>query len=176
MQSIRSSIPRRALQLSAAARSTVAQRPLSSTSTLRSADSHGDHYNPPGGWLFGVKPGEQYQNEGWERVFYWGFFGSMAFGVVGYCYKPDTRSGFNTAIAIHREARNRLTPLTASRHGPSKRRGDGSRQRVSFRTLRRPNRYHDRALIHDKTFPRESEQPRSHDAARSSMLKKDAWA
>ncbi|KAF1356909.1 ESSS subunit of NADH:ubiquinone oxidoreductase-domain-containing protein [Delphinella strobiligena] len=90
MQSLRSSLPRRALQLSTVPRSLVAQRSLSSTSQLRSADSHGDHYNPPGGWLFGVKPGEKYQNEGWETVFYWGFFGSMAFGIIGYCYKPDT--------------------------------------------------------------------------------------
>lgn len=91
MQSIRTSLLRRALQLSAAPRSIAAHRPLSSTSQLRSAESHGDHYNPPGGWLFGVKHGEKYENEGWEKVFYWGFFGSMAFGVIGYCYKPDTR-------------------------------------------------------------------------------------
>lgn len=91
MQSIRSSLPMRALQWSAAPRSIVVSRPLSSTSQLRSAESHGDHYNPPGGWLFGVKPGERQENEGWEKVFYWGFFGSMAFGVIGYCYKPDTR-------------------------------------------------------------------------------------
>ena len=41
--------------------------------------------------MFGVKPGEKYQNEGWENVFIYGFFGTLAFGVVGYCYKPDTR-------------------------------------------------------------------------------------
>ncbi|CAD0050259.1 unnamed protein product [Aureobasidium pullulans] len=35
-------------------------------------------------------PGEKYQEEGWERIFYWGFFGSMAFGIIGYAYKPDT--------------------------------------------------------------------------------------
>jgi len=47
--------------------------------------------DPPTGWLFGVKPGEQYQKEGWEGVWYWGFFGSLAFAVVAYAFKPDTR-------------------------------------------------------------------------------------
>lgn len=102
MQSIRSSLSRRALQASAVPRSFAAQRPLSSTSQLRSAESHDDHFNPPGGWLFGVKPGEKYENEGWEKIWYWGFFGSMAFGVIGYCYKPDTRcvAGSNTTLCV----------------------------------------------------------------------------
>ena len=65
---------------------------LSTTPALRSGDhAHEDHYDPPNGWLFGVKPGEKYENEGWENVWFYGFFGSMLFGVVGYCYKPDTR-------------------------------------------------------------------------------------
>lgn len=83
----------RALQLSApaASRTVAARRPLSSSQALRSADSHGDHYDAPGGWLFGVKPGEKYQDEGWEKIWYWGFFGTMALGVIGYAYKPDTR-------------------------------------------------------------------------------------
>jgi len=68
------------------------RRPLSSSQAFRSAEgSHEEHYDAPGGWLFGVKPGEKYQNEGWENVFIYGFFGTLAFGVVGYCYKPDTR-------------------------------------------------------------------------------------
>lgn len=46
---------------------------------------------PPTGWLFGVKPGEKPEKEGWENVFFYGFFGSVAFGVVGYWFKPDTR-------------------------------------------------------------------------------------
>jgi len=58
----------------------------------RSAEgSHEEHYDPPGGWLFGVKPGEKYQDEGWEKIFVYGFFGTLALGVVGYIYKPDTR-------------------------------------------------------------------------------------
>ena len=38
-----------------------------------------------------MKPGEKYENEGWEKVWYWGFYGSLLIGVVAYCYKPDTR-------------------------------------------------------------------------------------
>ncbi|KAL1306762.1 hypothetical protein AAFC00_005425 [Neodothiora populina] len=93
MQSLRSTFARRAkaLQTSVAIpRTMTAQRHLSITSQLRSAESHGDHYNPPGGWLFGVKPGEKYENEGWEKIWYWGFFAPLALCVIGYCYKPDT--------------------------------------------------------------------------------------
>lgn len=66
-------------------------RPLSTTPSLRSASSHEDHYDPPGGWLWGQRPGEKVEKEGWETIFTYGFFGAMAFLVVGYIYKPDTR-------------------------------------------------------------------------------------
>lgn len=81
------STPRTHLQIVSGAR-----RPFSA-STLRKAGDHAheDHYDPPTGWLFGVKPGEKYENEGWEHIWYYGFIGSLLFGVVGYCYKPDTR-------------------------------------------------------------------------------------
>ena len=54
------------------------------------AGEHGDHYDSPSGWLWGVKPGEKAEEEGWEKIMYWGFGGCMAFGVVGYAFKPDT--------------------------------------------------------------------------------------
>ncbi|PQE17580.1 hypothetical protein CJF30_00009550 [Rutstroemia sp. NJR-2017a BBW] len=57
-------------------------RNLSSTHAPRSAD-HGDHYDPPSGWLFGVKPGEKPEKEGWENIWVYGFLGTCAFGVVG---------------------------------------------------------------------------------------------
>ena len=41
--------------------------------------------------MFGVKPGEKYENEGWENIWFYGFGGSLLLGVIGYCYKPDTR-------------------------------------------------------------------------------------
>ncbi|KAL2047566.1 hypothetical protein ABVK25_011424 [Lepraria finkii] len=51
---------------------------------------HDSHYDPPTGWLFGVPPGEKYKEEGWEKTWVWGFWGSLAFGVFAYAYKPDT--------------------------------------------------------------------------------------
>lgn len=51
--------------------SCAAHRPLSSTAARAAGDhAHEDHYDPPGGWLFGVKPGEKYENEGWENVWF----------------------------------------------------------------------------------------------------------
>ena len=47
-----------------------------------------------------MKPGETPEKEGWENVLLWGFFGSLAFGVVGYCYKPDTRYFRPKGIAV----------------------------------------------------------------------------
>ncbi|KAK0709583.1 ESSS subunit of NADH:ubiquinone oxidoreductase, partial [Lasiosphaeria miniovina] len=62
---------------------------LFSSSPAR-ASSHGPSYDPPTGWLFGVKPGEKYQSEGWEAPFFYGFCGSIAVFLVAYAYKPDT--------------------------------------------------------------------------------------
>lgn len=58
--------------------------------TRRSFGAPESHYDPPTGWLFGVKPGEKYQKEGWENIFIYGFFGSVLFGGVGYAFKPDS--------------------------------------------------------------------------------------
>ncbi|OCK90292.1 uncharacterized protein K441DRAFT_473103, partial [Cenococcum geophilum 1.58] len=52
--------------------------------------SHEDHYDPPSGWLWGVPPGQKYQKEGWENIWFWGFCGSLGLGVIAYAYKPDT--------------------------------------------------------------------------------------
>jgi len=66
-------------------------RTLSTTPARNAADhSSESHYDPPSGWLFGVKPGEKAEKEGWENIWIYGFFGSLAFGVVGYAFKPDT--------------------------------------------------------------------------------------
>lgn len=56
----------------------------------RRAASHGTQYDAPTGWLFGVKPGEKYQKEGWESIFYYGFFGSFVVFTIAYAFKPDT--------------------------------------------------------------------------------------
>jgi hypothetical protein len=54
------------------------------------ASSHESQYDPPTGWLFGVKPGEKYKNEGWEPLFFYGFCGSLIVFAVAYAFKPDT--------------------------------------------------------------------------------------
>jgi hypothetical protein len=64
-------------------------RAFSTRSSLRAAD-HGDHYDPPNGWLFGVKPGQKYVKEGWENIWYIGFIGSLVAAGVAYVFKPDT--------------------------------------------------------------------------------------
>jgi len=68
-----------------------ASRAFSSTQPSKAADhAHEEHYDPPSGWLFGVKPGEKAEKEGWETIWVWGFFGSLGLGAVAYAFKPDT--------------------------------------------------------------------------------------
>lgn len=86
--------------LRATARSTALLR-QQPTTTLRSARSfsqtstraggHGPPVEPPTGWLWGVRPGEKYQKEGWETIWHWGFYGSIGLAVAAYAFKPDTR-------------------------------------------------------------------------------------
>lgn len=91
-------VPRPALALraantvtKAATRQILAVRTFSSSGAKRAADhAHEDHYDPPSGWLWGLKPGEKAEKEGWETVWVWGFFGSLGLGVVAYAFKPDT--------------------------------------------------------------------------------------
>lgn len=65
-------------------------RSLSSTAPRRSGAGHGPQYDPPTGWLFGVKPGEKAEREGWEYVMYYGFLGGLGVFAVAYAFKPDT--------------------------------------------------------------------------------------
>ncbi|PBP19818.1 hypothetical protein BUE80_DR009290 [Diplocarpon rosae] len=68
-------------------------RSLSTTSPKLAADAdhaHDDHFDPPSGWLFGVKPGEKAEKEGWEGIWIYGFFGSLGLAAVAYAFKPDT--------------------------------------------------------------------------------------
>lgn len=61
-----------------------------STTTRRAGGGGGAQYDPPTGWLFGVKPGEKYEKEGWENMFFYGFYGSLGVFAVAYAFKPDT--------------------------------------------------------------------------------------
>jgi hypothetical protein len=91
-------IPRPSVALRAAKSITSTQRAaisqrcaFSTTQRTKAADhAHEDHYDPPSGWLFGVKPGETKEKEGWETIWVWGFFGSLGLAVVAYAFKPDT--------------------------------------------------------------------------------------
>ncbi|KAI5799943.1 NADH:ubiquinone oxidoreductase kd subunit [Geopyxis carbonaria] len=74
-----------------AARPLVAARTVVARQTsTRTMASHSSHYDPPSGWFLGVRPGETPKKEGWEGIFIYGFFGSLAAAAVGYAYKPDT--------------------------------------------------------------------------------------
>jgi hypothetical protein len=75
-----------------ATRAITHSRAISTTPVRRGGDSHAheDHYDAPGGWLFGVKPGEKPEKEGWEGIWMWGFFGSLGLATVAYAFKPDT--------------------------------------------------------------------------------------
>ncbi len=81
------------LRLTARAFSQTSMKGFSQSTASRAADhadAHESHYDPPSGWLFGVKPGEKAEKEGWEGVWVYGFFGSLGLAVVGYAFKPDT--------------------------------------------------------------------------------------
>ncbi|KAI9051312.1 hypothetical protein LZ554_005413 [Drepanopeziza brunnea f. sp. 'monogermtubi'] len=67
-------------------------RAFSQSAARKGADNahHEDHYDPPSGWLFGIKPGEKAEREGWEGVWMYGFFGSLGLATVAYAFKPDT--------------------------------------------------------------------------------------
>ncbi|KAJ2681504.1 hypothetical protein H4R19_007328 [Coemansia spiralis] len=51
----------------------------------------GPQFNEPGGYLFGRKPGEKYEPEGWETIWIGGFSIAFAMIALGVYYKPDTR-------------------------------------------------------------------------------------
>jgi len=65
-------------------------RLLSSSTPRRAAHGNESRYDEPTGWLWGVRPGEKYQNEGWERPFFWGYCGSLILFAIVYQFKPDT--------------------------------------------------------------------------------------
>jgi len=50
---------------------------------------HDDHFDPPSGWLWGIRPGEKYEKEGWEGLA-WVFVASWVIAVAAYTMKEDT--------------------------------------------------------------------------------------
>ncbi|KAI0198190.1 ESSS subunit of NADH:ubiquinone oxidoreductase-domain-containing protein [Astrocystis sublimbata] len=89
MSAIRSTNAVRALTTTTVS-TTTRQSMRQFTASARTSASHGPQYDPPTGWLFGVKPGEKYQKEGWENPFFYGFCGSLVLAGVAYGFKPDT--------------------------------------------------------------------------------------
>jgi len=88
--SVATGLARRAL-LPAASTTNTAIRAFSASAAKKSGDAHhGPQYDPPTGWLFGVKPGEKYKKEGWEGIFYYGYCGSLVVFLIAYAFKPDT--------------------------------------------------------------------------------------
>ncbi|UKZ53919.1 hypothetical protein TrVGV298_007721 [Trichoderma virens] len=74
------------------------QWPSSDTPSLRCARS-----TPPGGWLWGIKPGEKPEPEGWEWPMYL-FGASLLVTGVALAFKPDT----SVSTWALEEARRRL--------------------------------------------------------------------
>lgn len=68
----------------------IARRAFSASQRRASGGGHGPEYDPPTGWLFGVRPGEKPEKEGWENLMYYGFCGSLFIAGVAYAFKPDT--------------------------------------------------------------------------------------
>lgn len=70
-------------------------RKITSSRAARAAASHDDHehespYDEPGGWLWGVPPGEKRENEGWEWAFFYVMYPALAVTGVVYAMKEDT--------------------------------------------------------------------------------------
>lgn len=80
-------VVQRTTTTSAAAAPASTSRAFSATPSRASGGKL--EYDPPTGWLFGVKPGEKYQKEGWETPFYVMIGGLVVFSVA-LAFKPDT--------------------------------------------------------------------------------------
>ncbi|ETI26695.1 hypothetical protein G647_10355 [Cladophialophora carrionii CBS 160.54] len=53
------------------------------------ASGHDDHFDAPSGWLWGIRPGEKYEKEGWEGLA-WVFVASWVVAIAAYTMKEDT--------------------------------------------------------------------------------------
>jgi hypothetical protein len=57
--------------------------------TTRRQGGGGQQWDPPTGWLWGIKPGEKPEAEGWEWPM-WVFCGSLVATGIALAFKPDT--------------------------------------------------------------------------------------
>lgn len=65
-------------------------RPFSVTARRQGGGGGESQFDAPGGWLWGIKPGEKPEPEGWEWPMYI-FCGSLVVAGVALAFKPDTR-------------------------------------------------------------------------------------
>lgn len=101
-------LPRLAVRSSQTILSSAARTPLTARATSQTAlrlasthsaqeehghgsggHGHDDHFDPPGGWLWGQRPGEKYEKEGWEGLA-WVFVASWVVAIAAYTMKEDT--------------------------------------------------------------------------------------
>ncbi|KAL3962555.1 hypothetical protein ACCO45_004078 [Purpureocillium lilacinum] len=94
---------RRALR--ACTRQPIASSRTFSVSARRQGGGHGSEsqFDPPTGWLWGIKPGEKAETEGWEWPMYL-FCGSLLATGIALAFKPDT----TVSTWALEEARRRL--------------------------------------------------------------------
>ncbi|KAF7560591.1 hypothetical protein G7046_g3568 [Stylonectria norvegica] len=83
--------------------SSSAARAFSVTARRRSGHGSESQFDPPGGWLWGIKPGEKPEPEGWEWPMYF-FCGSLVATGLALAFKPDT----TVSTWALEEARRRL--------------------------------------------------------------------
>lgn len=82
--------PLRAAQRTGLSRAGAGARTFSLSGRRWGGDhGHESRYDPPGGWLWGIKPGEKPEPEGWEWPMYI-FCGSLLATAVALVFKPDT--------------------------------------------------------------------------------------
>jgi hypothetical protein len=69
----------------------LAARSFSITARRRGG-GHGDEspFEPPTGWLWGIKPGEKYEKEGWENTWFYLIVPSFIITGIVLAFKPDT--------------------------------------------------------------------------------------
>ncbi|KAK1149499.1 hypothetical protein N8T08_005048 [Aspergillus melleus] len=109
---------------------------FSTRSQLRAAD-HGDHYDPPTGWLFGVKPGQKYQKEGWETMWYYGFIGSLLAAGVAYDNHFALLNGCVGISILYFFLLNRTDIMIGYKRGLWRKPDEGWKRRVFWKTLTR---------------------------------------
>ncbi|PWI68980.1 hypothetical protein PCL_01365 [Purpureocillium lilacinum] len=98
---------RHAARAARCTRQPIASSRTFSVSARRQGGGHGSEsqFDPPTGWLWGIKPGEKAETEGWEWPMYL-FCGSLLATGIALAFKPDTtyvpgdRDAFQAGRAI----------------------------------------------------------------------------